>query len=263
MEKKKSHSTKHLSTNNNNIKEESLSASCFDHQHKATSSTSYQGNEGELKERTRKKPIKLAPLDLPADIRKAQLTKLKDVQIEAKMAAEKLATCGAIYMEQQQKKVRNYKQLEKLEKIRQAENAILENQKSSKSLQQQTSFLPINISKSIVNQKPEENSIPNKLLVPIKSISTKPEMVHEVQNYIADVIHEPTHKAIRDGLRIKQGKGCEGGTRGRSKPLKPSRLTSNNVSINEDFNIATQQARREAIEAPKLLNNGIRRECMK
>ncbi|XP_072910601.1 uncharacterized protein [Hemitrygon akajei] len=206
-DKKNSLSTNHSAINDiDNQSEEFLSVNNYEDQRQTASSVSYQGNKNEWKEITPKKPVKLAPLELSEDIRKAQLEKLKDVQLKAEKALEKLATNGEICVENHPRKVRNLRQLENLEKIRQAEYALLENSKSSQSLKQQASFLPAKIPDSIINQKFGEKVLPNKLLVPITKSVIK-----------SDGSPEPTHQAFKGRLR----KGYEGEASCRSNPLNP------------------------------------------
>ncbi|XP_069771550.1 uncharacterized protein [Narcine bancroftii] len=169
---------------------------------KAGASTSYQGNDDKWKALAAKRPHKLPPLVLSADVKRSQLEKLRDIPTEAKMAGEILASSGVICVGCQSRKLRNHKQLENLEKIKQAESASLENKIPSKYVQQQALF-------PSVNQNFGEKTLPNKLLIPLSSVSAKSEMVPKVQNDISDGNREPTHQAVRERLQRKQRKVCE------------------------------------------------------
>ncbi|XP_041045239.1 collagen alpha-1(XXII) chain-like [Carcharodon carcharias] len=228
----------------------SLSANSDVRQLKSPSPKSFQEAKDELKELPPKRPIKLAPLVLSEDVKKAQLEKLKDIQKEAKLAAEKLASSGAISIEQQPKKVRNHKQLENLEKIKLAEKTFLENHKAPKHLLQEVPFFPVKISNSITHRKFEEPSLPSKpLILKSTNINALPEKEHDARRYIPDENPVSSLHAVRGRLKLRQGKGYDDGTHDKSMTLKPLRLTVSNGNINEELNIVSQQAEKKHCEA--------------
>ncbi|KAJ1194374.1 hypothetical protein NDU88_003663 [Pleurodeles waltl] len=77
-----------------------------------------------------KRPVKLAPLEIPLEVKNAQLQKIMTLQAEAKMASEKLSIPGVINRnnEPRAKRVRNLPQMELaiLHEMRLAEQALIE-----------------------------------------------------------------------------------------------------------------------------------------
>ncbi|KYO45239.1 hypothetical protein Y1Q_0014688 [Alligator mississippiensis] len=82
-----------------------------------------------------KRPVKLAPLEIPRDVKEAQLQKIMSIQAEAQRAAVKLATTGFASSEPHVKRVKNLAQveLENLQKIKLNEKVTLENKDQPRS----------------------------------------------------------------------------------------------------------------------------------
>ncbi|XP_072324368.1 uncharacterized protein [Scyliorhinus torazame] len=240
----------------------SLSANPDVRQLKFTSPKSYQEADDELDKLLPKKPIKLAPLELSEDVKKAQLEKLSGIQMEPKFAAEKLASNGAISIEHQPKKVRNHKQLENLEKIKLTETTFPKNHKTLKHLLQEVPFLPAKISNSITHRKFEEPTLPSKPLIPKSTnINGKSGKAHDTQRYIPHENPVASLQDVRGKLRLRQGKDYDDGTHDKPKPLKPLRLTFSNGNIIEQLNTTSQQTEKEHCEASKLLSHEASRKC--
>ncbi|XP_069477779.1 uncharacterized protein [Ambystoma mexicanum] len=103
--------------------------------HKSANFTDF--NEMQINERFEvKRPMKLAPLEIPLEVKQAQLQKIMGIKDEAKVASEKLSIPGAINRsnEPHAKKVKNLPQMELaiLHKMRLAEKALLENKKTAR-----------------------------------------------------------------------------------------------------------------------------------
>lgn len=85
-----------------------------------------------------KRPVKLAPLDIPLEVKNAQLQKIMTVQVEAKKASEKLSLPGVIKRnnEPRAKRVKNLPQMELaiLHEMRLAEKALIEKRRITCSL---------------------------------------------------------------------------------------------------------------------------------
>ncbi|GCC27247.1 hypothetical protein chiPu_0005671 [Chiloscyllium punctatum] len=254
-------SVKHSTTSHMDIHgDTSLTIGPNVQQFESMSPKSYQEAKDKWKELPPKKPLKLAPLVLPEDIKKAQLEKLKYIQIEGKRAAEKLATTGEISTEHQPRKERNHKQLESLEKIKLAEKTILENQKSPMHLLQEVPFLPAKITNSIAHRKFKESALPSKPSVSKTSISAKSAVTPDAQRYIPEENLVPSLHPVKGRIKLRHGKDYDNGTHDKSKPLKPLRLTFSNGYINEEHNIVSQQTTDEHCKASNLLSNAARRK---
>ncbi|XP_048385825.1 uncharacterized protein LOC125452007 [Stegostoma tigrinum] len=181
-------------------------------QFKSTSPKSYQEAKDELKEIPPKKPIKLAPLALSEEVKKAQLEKLKYIQIEGKQAAEKLVSTGKISTEHHPKKEQNHERLDNLKTIKLAEKANLENQNSPKHLLLEVPFLRANISNSISHQT-FKSPLPSKpLFYKTTNINAKSVVSPDEQKYIPEENLVPSLHPVQERIKIKHKKDYDNGT---------------------------------------------------
>ncbi|KAL2308635.1 hypothetical protein Nmel_001694 [Mimus melanotis] len=204
---------------------------------------------------TLKRPVKLAPLEIPVEVKEAQLQKIMSIQREAQMAAQKLMVINSIHNEPHVKRVKNVAQgeLANLQKIKLNEKAALENKddpllpKSNKPLGEIQIILPSETTCKSTKQAGAEEA-PKTLCKP--SIPTV--QVYDVQEESSspDSIPDPGQNASRRRFRLKHTKEQQEDT-GKNKPLKAT-----DPSVGEGAKqTAGQRTQKTLSDASKLIEN--------
>ncbi|XP_071594546.1 uncharacterized protein [Heliangelus exortis] len=207
---------------------------------------------------TLKRPVKLAPLDIPVEVKEAQLQKIMSIQREAQMAAQKL-TIKATSNEPIVKRVKNLAQgeLENLQKIKLSEKAALENKddppplKNSKPLGEIQIVLPPETTSKLTKQ-PGVEEVPKTLRKPLIPILHVSEM-HEESNIpdsIPDSIPDPCQNVSRRRFRVKHTKEQQE-DHGKAKPLKATDPSAGEGKQKS----AHQRTQKTLSDASKLIEN--------
>lgn len=201
-----------------------------------------------------KRPVKLAPLEIPVEVKEAQLQKIMSIQREAQMAAQKLTAINSISNEPHVKRVKNLSQgeLENLHKIRLNEKAAMENKdnplspKSSRPLGEIQVILPPETSSKLTKQ-PGVGEAPktlHKLLIPTLQVD-----MHEESNS-PDSIPDPHQNTSRRRFRVKHMKEQQE-DHGKVTPLKVM-----DPSVGEGKKkSAGQRTQKTLSDASKLIEN--------
>lgn len=203
---------------------------------------------------TLKRPVKLAPLEIPVEVKEAQLQKIMSIQRETQMAAQKLAVINSISNEPHVKRVKNLApgELENLQKVKLTEKAALENKddrlplKSSKPLGEIQIILPPETSK--LTKQPGLEDAPKKLrkpLIPSLQVSD----MHEESNS-SDSIPDPCQNVSRRRFRVRHMKEQQE-DHGKAKPLK---VTDPAVGEGKQKS-AGQRTQKTLSDASKLIEN--------
>lgn len=201
-----------------------------------------------------KRPVKLAPLEIPVEVKEAQLQKIMSIQREAQMAAQKLTAISSINNEPHVKRVKNLAQgeLENLHKIKLSEKAAMENKddplsyKSNKPLGEIQVILPPETGSKLTKQ-PGVEEAPRTLCKP--SIPTVQVDVHEESNS-PDSISDPYQNNCRRRFRVRQMKEQQE-DQGKAKPLK---VTDSSVGEGKKKS-AGQRTQKTLSDASKLIEN--------
>lgn len=204
---------------------------------------------------TVKRPMKLAPLEIPVEVKEAQLQKIMSFQREAQMAAQKLTVINSISKEPHVKRVKNLVQgeVENPQEMKLSEQVALENKddpvapKSSKPLGEIQIILPSEATSKLTKQPGVEDAPKklHKLLIPTLQV---PDM-HEEFNR-PDSISDPCQNVSRRRFRLRHLKEQQE-EHGKAKPLKamdPSVGEGNQKS-------AGQRAQKTLSDASKLIEN--------
>ncbi|XP_074942294.1 uncharacterized protein LOC142053990 [Phalacrocorax aristotelis] len=204
---------------------------------------------------TLKRPVKLAPLEIPVEVKEAQLQKIMSIQREAQMAAQKLMVINSISNEPHVKRVKNLVQgeLENLQKIKLSEKAALENKddplppKSSKPLGEIQVILPPETTSELTKQPGVEEAPKTrpKPLIPTLQVSD----MHEESNS-SDTIPDPCQNASRRRFRVRHVKEQQE-DHGKAKPLK---VTDPSVGEGKQKS-AGQRTQKTLSDASKLIEN--------
>lgn len=204
-----------------------------------------------------KRPVKLAPLEIPLEVKEAQLQKIMSIQRDAQLAAFKLASVSSISSEPHVKRVKNLAQveMENLQKIRMVEKATLDNQDGvhssdvAKPLCEVQIVLPLE-GNSKSAKKPTTGSSPmqcRKPLVPQNMCSNlqAPDCQEDVK-----IPQSPLQGNGRQRFRLKQMKEQQEYL-GKTKPLKAM------GAVVEDgkLKMAGQRTHKTLSEATKLIEN--------
>lgn len=202
-----------------------------------------------------KRPVKLAPLEIPVEVKEAQLQKIMSIQKEAQMAAQKMMVINSISNEPHVKRVKNLSQgeLENLQKIKLSEKAALENKddplppKSSKPLAEIQIILPPETTSKLTKQ-PNVKEAPKTLrnpLIPTLQVSD----MHEESNS-PDSIPDPCQNVSQRRFRVRHMKEQQE-DHGKDKPLK---VTDPNVGEGKQKS-AGQRTQKTLNDASKLIEN--------
>ncbi|XP_068011576.1 uncharacterized protein [Melanerpes formicivorus] len=204
---------------------------------------------------TVKRPVKLAPLEIPVEVKEAQLQKIMSIQREAQMAAQKLTVINSISNDPHVKKVKNLVQaeVENTQKMRLSEKAALENKddalapKSSKPLGEIQIFLPPEATSKVTKQ-PGVEYAPKTLckpLIPTLQVSD----VHDESNR-PDSISDSCQNVSRRRFRLRHVKEQQE-DHGKAKPLK---VTDPSVGEGKQKS-ACQRTQKTLSDASKLIEN--------
>ncbi|XP_064260146.1 uncharacterized protein LOC135290188 isoform X2 [Passer domesticus] len=204
---------------------------------------------------TLKRPVKLAPLEIPVEVKEAQLQKIMSMQREAQMAAQKLMVINAMQNEPHVKRVKNLAQgeLGNLQKIKLNEKASLENKddplppKSSKPLGEIQIILPSETTPKPTKQAGAEEAPKtlSKPLIPTLQVSD----MHGDPNS-PDSTPDPSQNVSRRRFRLRHTKEQQEDT-GKAKPLK---ATDPNVGEGTK-KTAGQRTQKTLSDASKLIEN--------
>lgn len=204
---------------------------------------------------TLKRPVKLAPLDIPVEVKEAQLQRIMSIQREAQMAAQKLTVINSISNEPHVKRVKNLAQgeLENLQKVKLSEKAALEDKddplppKSNKPLGEIQIVLPPETTFKLTKQ-PGVEEAPKTLykpLIPTVQISD----MHEEPNS-PDSTPDSCQNASRRRFRVRHMTEQQE-DHGKAKPLKVR-----DPSVGEGKQrSAGQRTQKTLSDASKLLEN--------
>ncbi|XP_069636214.1 uncharacterized protein [Haliaeetus albicilla] len=204
---------------------------------------------------TLKRPVKLAPLEIPVEVKEAQLKKIMSIQRETQMAAQKLTVINSISNEPHVKRVKNLAQgeLENLQKIKLSEMAALENKddllppKCSKPLGEIQIILPPETTSKLTKQPGVEDAPKTlcKPLIPTLRVSD----MHEESNS-PDSIPDPSQNVSRCRFRVRHMKEQQE-DHGKAKPLKVM-----DPSVGEGKQkSAGQRTQKTLSDASKLIEN--------
>ncbi|XP_005426678.1 uncharacterized protein LOC102044148 [Geospiza fortis] len=204
---------------------------------------------------TLKRPVKLAPLEIPVEVKEAQLQKIMSLQREAQMAAQKLMVINSMQNELHVKRVKNLAQgeLGNLQKTKLNEKAALENKddplppKSSKPLGEIQIILPSETTPKLTKQADAEEAPKTlcKPLIPTLQVSE----VHG-EPHSPESIPEPCQNASRRRFRLRHTKEQQEDT-GKAKPLKAT-----DPSVAEGTKkTAGQRTQKTLSDASKLIEN--------
>lgn len=222
----------------------------------ALSPSLHRANElSSMENATLKRLVKLAPLEIPLEVKEAQLQKIMSIQREAQMAAQKLMVINSIGNEPHVKRVKNLAQgeLENLQKIKLSEKGILENKddplppKSSKPLGEIQIILPPETTSKLTKQPGVEEApkMLHKPLIPTVWVSD----THEESND-TDSIPDSCQNVSRRRFRVKHMK-VQQEDHGKSKPLKVM-----DPSVGEGKQkSACQRTQKTLSDASKLIEN--------
>lgn len=204
---------------------------------------------------TLKRPVKLAPLEIPVEVKEAQLQKIMSLQREAQMAAQKLMVINSMQNELHVKWVKNLAQgeLGNLQKIKLNEKAVLESKddplppKSSKPLGEIQIILPSETPPKLTKQADAEEAPKTlcKPLIPTLQVSDMHGEPHSLES-----IPEPCQNAARRRFRLRHTKEQQEDT-GKAKPLKAT-----DPSVAEGTKkTAGQRTQKTLSDASKLIEN--------
>ncbi|KAJ7410201.1 hypothetical protein WISP_110002 [Willisornis vidua] len=204
---------------------------------------------------TLKRPVKLAPLEIPVEVKEAQLQKIMSIQREAQMASQKLTVISSINNEPHVKRVKNLAQGEQgnLQKIKMNEKAALENKndplptKSNKPLGEIQIILPSETTSKMTKQPGVEDAPKTlrKPLIPTLHVSD----THEECNS-PESIPDPSQNASRRRFRVRHTKEQQE-DHGKTKPLKAM-----DPSVGEGTKkTAGQRTQKTLSDASKLIEN--------
>ncbi|KAJ7338175.1 hypothetical protein JRQ81_010822, partial [Phrynocephalus forsythii] len=116
----------------------------------------YAGEAQSMDNLALKRPVKLAPLEIPLEVKEAQLKKIMSLQRDSQLAAYKLASVGSFASEPHVKRVKNIQQLERenFSKAKTFDNSSLRNQGNIHSLSVSKSACDIQIILSTEDDSP-------------------------------------------------------------------------------------------------------------
>ncbi|CAM9298823.1 unnamed protein product [Bubo scandiacus] len=204
---------------------------------------------------TLKRPVKLAPLEIPVEVKEAQLQKIMSIKREAQMAAQKLTVINSISNEPHVKRVKNLAQgeLENLQKIKLSEKAALENKddplppKSSKPLGEIQIILPPETTSKLAKKLGVEEAPKTlrKPLIPALQVSN----MHEESNS-SDSIPDPCQNVSWRRFRVRHMKEQQE-DHGKTKPLK---VTDPSVGEGKQKSVG-QRTQKTLSDASKLIEN--------
>ncbi|KAJ6661443.1 hypothetical protein lerEdw1_014351 [Lerista edwardsae] len=221
----------------------------------ATSPKPFYGTEAQsMDSLALKRPVKLAPLEIPLEIKDAQLQKIMTIQRDAQLAAFKLASVSSISSEPHVKRVKNLAQveMENLQKIKTVEKATLDNQDGvhssdvAKPLCEVQIILPLE-GNSKPAKKPTAGSSPVQCRKPL----IPPNMCNNLQApEDAKLPQSPLQGNGRQRFRLKQMKEQQE-CLGKTKPLKAM------GAVMEDgkLKMAGQRTHKTLSDATKLIEN--------
>ncbi|TRZ11346.1 hypothetical protein HGM15179_015764 [Zosterops borbonicus] len=204
---------------------------------------------------TLKRPVKLAPLEIPVEVKEAQLQKIMSIQREAQMAAQKLMVINSIHNEPHVKRVKNLAQgeLGNLQKIKLNEKAALENKddplppKSNKPLGEIQIILPSETSPKSTKQAGAEEA-PKTLSKPLIPTLQVSDMHGEFNSH--DTIPDPCQNVSQCRFRLRHTKEQQEDSR-KAKPLKAM-----DPSVGEGTKkTASQRTQKTLSDASKLIEN--------
>ncbi|XP_039378965.1 uncharacterized protein LOC120397337 [Mauremys reevesii] len=219
----------------------------------------HAGDASSLENLPLKRPVKLAPLEIPLEVKEAQLQKIMSIQAEAQLAAQKLASVGSINSEPHVKRVKNLAQmeLENLHKIKLSEKATLEyrdgplSSKGTKALCEVQIILSTEAS-SQMDKKSAIKDAPvtfcTSLIPKAKCNSLQAPGLHE-DTKVPDG-HSPNPDTARRRFRLRQMKEQQEELN-KAKPLKATRLSTEEVKQQT----ACQRTQKTLSDASKLLEN--------
>lgn len=204
---------------------------------------------------TLKRPVKLAPLEIPVEVKEAQLQKIMSIQREAQMAAQKLMVINSMRNEPHVKRVKNLAQgeLGNLQKIKMSEKAALESKddllppKSSKPLGEIQIILPSETTSKSTKQAGAEEAPKTlcKPLIPTLHVSD----MHGESNS-PDSIPDPCQNVSRRRFRLRHTKEQQE-DHGKAEPLKAT-----DPSVGEGRKkTAGQRTQKTLSDASKLIEN--------
>ncbi|KAJ7400272.1 hypothetical protein BTVI_106965 [Pitangus sulphuratus] len=204
---------------------------------------------------TLKRPVKLAPLEIPVEVKEAQLQKIMSIQRETQMAAQKLTVSSSINNEPHVKRVKNLAQgeLGNLQKVKLNEKSALENKddplppKSSKPLGEIQIILPSETTSKLTKQ-PGVEEAPKTLrkpLIPTLQISD----MHEESNS-PDSTPDPSQNVPRRRFRVRHAKEQQE-DHGKAKPLKATDPSGGEGTKKT----AGQRTQKTLSDASKLIEN--------
>ncbi|XP_025040665.2 uncharacterized protein LOC106732051 isoform X1 [Pelodiscus sinensis] len=216
----------------------------------------HAGDISSLENLPLKRPVKLAPLEIPLEVKEAQLQKIMSIQAEAQLAAQKLASVGSINSEPHVKRVKNLAQveLENMHKIKLSEKAILEYRDgplSLKPLCEIQVILPTEAS-SKPDNKPATEDAPvtfSTLLIPKGKSNVLQAPSPQEDTKVPDG-QSPNLDTARRRFRLRQMKEKQEEL-GKAKPLKATRLSSEEVKQQT----AGQRTQKTLSDASKLLES--------
>ncbi|CAM4582426.1 unnamed protein product [Lepidochelys kempii] len=219
----------------------------------------HAGDVSSLENLPLKRPVKLAPLEMPLEVKEAQLQKIMSIQAEAQLAAQKLVGASSINSEPHVKRVKNLAQmeLENLNKIKLSERATLEyrdgplSSKGTKPLCEVQIILSTEASsqldkKSATEDAPVTFGMP--LIPEAKSNTLQAPGLHE-DTHVPDG-HSPNPDTARRHFRLRQMKEQQEEL-SKAKPLKATRLSAEEVKQQT----AGQRTQKTLSDASKLLEN--------
>ncbi|XP_051468398.1 uncharacterized protein LOC127381749 [Apus apus] len=202
---------------------------------------------------TLKRPVRLAPLDIPVEVKEAQLQRIMSIHRETQMAAQKLTITTS--NEPHVKRVKNLAQgeLENLQKIKLSEKSALENKddpphpKSSKPLGEIQIVLPPETPSKLTKQ-PVVEEAPKALLKPLIP-TLQVSDIHEESNSL-DSTPEPCQNGSRRRFRVRHMKEQQE-DQGKAKPLKVTDPSGGEGKQKT----AGQRAQKTLSDASKLIEN--------
>uniref|UniRef100_A0A6J0UHK5 Uncharacterized protein n=1 Tax=Pogona vitticeps TaxID=103695 RepID=A0A6J0UHK5_9SAUR len=213
----------------------------------------YAGEAQSMDNLALKRPVKLAPLEIPLEVKEAQLKKIMSIQRDAQLAAFKLASVGSFGSEPHVKRVKNVPQLERenFPKSKTFDSSTLQNKGSIHSLSVAKSSCEIQIIlPTEENAKPakiptnDESPMPcRKPLIPqnnLQALDSQKDM---------KISENSSQGTGRRRFTLKQMKEQQE-LMGKSKPLKAT-----GVGLEESkTKTASQRAHKTLSEASRLIN---------
>lgn len=197
--------------------------------------------------------MKLAPLEIPVEVKEAQLQKIMSIQREAQMAAQKLMVINSIHNEPHVKRVKNQGELGNLQKVKLNEKAALENKddppspKSNKPLGEIQIISPSETTSKSTKEAGGEEA-PKTLCKPLIPILQVNDMHKEFNS--PDSSPDPSQNASRRRFRLRHTKEQQE-DHGKAKPLKAM-----DPSVEEGTKkTAGQRTQKTLSDASKLIEN--------